>query len=132
MADNVIFVNVYGPHSVHEKNDLWLELIQIKNNIDGIWLFCGDFNTVRRRDERSNSVFCPNSAASFNLFISQAGLHDYNMGGSKFTYMSRVGAKLSKLDRFLVCSEFLSKFPSAVVTANVTPVKFHRSKSTIL
>nr|KAJ0194327.1 hypothetical protein LSAT_V11C800406660 [Lactuca sativa] len=39
------------------------------------------------------------------------------MGGEKFTFMSRADAKLSKLDKFLVCPKFLSSFPLSVVTA---------------
>ena len=35
----MIFANIYGPHNIPEKNALWLELIQLRNNIDGIWIF---------------------------------------------------------------------------------------------
>ncbi|XP_076896869.1 uncharacterized protein LOC143550003 [Bidens hawaiensis] len=39
------------------------------------------------------------------------------MGGSNFTYMSDVGFKFSKIDRVLVCHEFLSKWSTASLLA---------------
>ncbi|KAJ0805669.1 putative RNA-directed DNA polymerase [Helianthus annuus] len=39
------------------------------------------------------------------------------MGGSKFTYISDRGDKLSKLDRFLVCIGFIESWPGATVLA---------------
>jgi len=73
----------------------------------------GDFNVVRRRDERLNSHFCASSALAFNRFIQTADLHDLKMGGYKFTFFQQVGGKLSKLDRILICSKILTYFPSA-------------------
>lgn len=42
----------------------------------------GDFNVVRRAEERLHSVFCQKSAADFNHFIHETGLNDFNMGDS--------------------------------------------------
>lgn len=85
----------------------------------------GDFNTVRRSEERVNSYFFPVSAASFNRFIQEAELQEFRMRGEIYTYMSRVGVKLSKLDRFLACSNFLSCFPSSVVNAHPREISDH-------
>lgn len=41
----------------------------------------GDFNVVRRPDERINSIFCKSSVESFNSVIDRANLHDLKMGG---------------------------------------------------
>ncbi|KAL6554937.1 hypothetical protein OROGR_006195 [Orobanche gracilis] len=41
------------------------------------------------------------------------------MGGFRFTYYQQVGAKLSKLDRVLVCSSFMGRFPLASCCALV-------------
>lgn len=98
-----IFANRYGTQSPTDKKVMWDELTQIKLAHSGIWLLFGDFNVVRQRAERFNSQFCPASATTFNYFIHESGLHDFNMGGERFTYMSMVDAKLSKLDRFLAC-----------------------------
>lgn len=73
----------------------------------------GDFNVVCRLEEQINSVFCPISASAFNKFICRGELTDLKMGGHRFTYFKTNGVKLSKLDRFLVCSCFLDMFPLA-------------------
>lgn len=86
-------------------------------NWPGNWLLFGDFNVVRRKEEIFNSQFCEVSARDFNRFIHEAGVQDFNMGGERFTYMSRVDAKLSKIDRFLACSNFLSSSPNLTATA---------------
>lgn len=109
-------VNVYGPQSPSEKRKLWEELLKIKNSRTACWIFFGDFNVVRAAEERINSTFCHSSANHFNNFIEAAGLKELKMGGFRFTYFQRAGAKLSKLDRFLICPEFYNLFPQATVT----------------
>ncbi|XP_023737696.1 uncharacterized protein LOC111885684 [Lactuca sativa] len=110
-------VNVYGPHDPSEKRRLWEQLGQIKGEMEGTWIIFDDFNTVRRREERLNSQFCPSSAFHFNRFISETGLHDLRMGGHRFTFLCQTDFKLSKLDRFLVCNNFIHLFPSTSTTA---------------
>ena len=68
---------------------------------------------VRCKEERINSEFCSRSANAFNKFIRDCELTDLKMGGQRFTYFRTLGAKLSKLDGFLVCSKFLSAYPQA-------------------
>nr|KAJ0222973.1 hypothetical protein LSAT_V11C200055230 [Lactuca sativa] len=113
---NTTLVNVYAPQSITDKRKLWEELLHIKN-FDGIWVFFGDFNAVRRSDERFNSAFCKYTAADFNQFIANAGLKELKMGGLKYTYYKEEGHKFSKIDRFLVCSNFICSQPSSSVTA---------------
>lgn len=84
-----------------------------------------DFNAVRRFEERVNSTYCPAIADEFNSFIHNVELHDFNMGRERYTYMTRVDAKLSKLDRFLACSDFLEAFPSLVVIAHPRELSYH-------
>lgn len=111
------FVNVYGPQPIPDKRAVWEELLSIIRSKPGKWVLFGDFNVVRRQEERLNSHFCPASASDFNNFIQAAALKDFSMGGHKYTYFCQDGAKLSKLDRFLVCTDFDSSFPNSRVTA---------------
>ena len=48
-------VNVYGPQSITEKRQLWLDLTNLKNAQIGNWVLFGHFNAVRKREERFNS-----------------------------------------------------------------------------
>lgn len=77
----------------------------------------GDFNAVRNTSERAGSIFVERVANAFNDFISCAGLHDIQINGRRFTYFSKRGNKMSKLDRFLVSSKFLDIWPEVSVLA---------------
>lgn len=107
------------------KKILWRNLNSIKRSKSGNWVLFGDFNAVRRRDERFNSIFFLASASAFNKFILDAELRDFSMGGEKFTFMARVSAKHSKMDRFLACANFLNAFPSIVVTTHTHELSDH-------
>ena len=106
-------INIYGPQSSHEKSKLWNELLSLKSSILATWILMGDFNVVRRPEERINSVCCPISASVFNQFIYRGEFIDLKMGGQRFTFFKTQGAKLSKLDRILVCNHFSTTFPLA-------------------
>ncbi|XP_022004002.1 uncharacterized protein LOC110901483 [Helianthus annuus] len=93
------------------------KLVVIKNSMQGLWVFMGDFNEVRDETERFNSEYIASNAESFNKFILVVGLSKYHMGGGKFTYISDRSNKLSKLDRFLVCFGFMERWPTASVLA---------------
>ncbi|XP_022004225.1 uncharacterized protein LOC110901743 [Helianthus annuus] len=77
----------------------------------------GDFNAVRKRDERRNSIFNNKCASNFNNFISENGLREYDMKGKTFTYLKDNGKKLSKIDRFFVCQEFFSRVAGGMPSA---------------
>ncbi|XP_023729750.1 uncharacterized protein LOC111877464 [Lactuca sativa] len=94
-----------------------LELIELKRSLDGTWVFFGDFNAVRYANERFNSGFCHYIAFNFNNFIAEEGLHEYKLGGRKFTYLRDDSLKMSKLDHFLVCQNSISNQPPFFVTA---------------
>lgn len=96
---------------------MWCELIELKNKTDGNWIFFGDFNVVRFDHERFSSSFYKSIVADFNRYITDAGLQEFNTGGMKLTYLRDDGHKLSKTDRFLVCSNFINTQPLSLVTA---------------
>ncbi|XP_076931406.1 uncharacterized protein LOC143596536 [Bidens hawaiensis] len=116
-GEMINIVNVYAPNDAAARRSMWDELVVLKESMMGLWLLLGDFNEVRSENERRNSEFNQANARRFNEFILTAGLHEYNMGGYKFTYISDNGEKFSKLDRFLVCQDFKDKWPEEAVTA---------------
>ncbi|KAD6795109.1 hypothetical protein E3N88_06005 [Mikania micrantha] len=111
-------VNVYAPHDSVLKSALWETLIGLIGNHNGLWIMMGDFNVVRDCSERLNSVFDHREARDFNDFIFRARLHEYRMGGLKYTYMSPDGMKCSKIDRMLVCDRFFHRWPCATFFAH--------------
>ena len=76
-----IFVNVYAPQELSEKKLLWTKIANLIDSRTGNWIVLGDFNSVRKKEERFNSSFCPYTAAAFNNFIQDTGLIEPNMGG---------------------------------------------------
>nr|GEV77379.1 RNA-directed DNA polymerase, eukaryota [Tanacetum cinerariifolium] len=78
----------------------------------GECILMGDFNEVRREEERMRSIFNPHGATGFNDFISTAGLHEIQLKGYSFTWSHPSANKMSKLDRFLVSEGILILFPN--------------------
>ncbi|XP_021974931.1 uncharacterized protein LOC110870041 [Helianthus annuus] len=110
-------LNVYAPQSIQAKKVLWDNLLLLINSKDGMWVVGGDFNAVRSREERRNCFYKAACADNFNSFIFESGLVEYNMRGGAFTWRSDNGKKKSKLDRFLVNSEFFNSWPEAELRA---------------
>ncbi|KAJ9549874.1 hypothetical protein OSB04_022417 [Centaurea solstitialis] len=119
------FLNIYGPHSKPEKDALWEDLENLIALQDLIWVLFGDFNSVRSADERFGSCFDAQDAARFNTFISCAGLHDIQFAGRRFTRFNKQGTKMSKLDRFLVSSNFFNQWKDATVYALPRTISDH-------
>ncbi|XP_021984890.1 uncharacterized protein LOC110880731 [Helianthus annuus] len=113
----MVVVNVYAPNIYTNRRRLWDKFLSLCNSIEGIWLIIGDFNEVRVPEDRWNSVFDNNNALHFNNFIGAAGLLEYPMLGRKYTFLSGDGKKLSKIDRALVCSDFMTKWPNTSLRA---------------
>nr|GEY22331.1 Gag-Pol polyprotein [Tanacetum cinerariifolium] len=77
----------------------------------------GDLNTVRYKNERSGSLFSRIEAGHFNSFIDSTCLIDLLIRGRYFTWMNKVGTKLSKLDRFLISKRIAEDIPDIKVMA---------------
>ncbi|XP_071718153.1 uncharacterized protein [Rutidosis leptorrhynchoides] len=41
---DLILINVYGPQTDEDKKKMWLELSEIMDRDDAMWIMCGDFN----------------------------------------------------------------------------------------
>ena len=112
-------LNVYAPQNVVEKRVLWEKIKGVMRDRQGWWVLLGDFNVVRYPEERKNSRFNNVSAGDFNSFINEMCLREYVMRGNKFTFLAGKGKgfKMSKIDRVLVCQNFLDKWPEACLRA---------------
>ena len=77
------------------------------------WCFGGDFNAVRFPSERSGSGPFSSAMVNFSDFISELGLIDLPFEGGTFTWSnSREVASCSRLDRFLLSSDWEEHFPN--------------------
>lgn len=95
----------------------------------------GDMNEVLNEQERHGSIFSRNEVDIFNSFINTADLIDLPLGGRTFTWMNKLGTKLSKLDRFLISEDVLNSLLDICVTAldrlwsDHNPILLHCNKA---
>ncbi|XP_057779903.1 uncharacterized protein LOC130998504 [Salvia miltiorrhiza] len=104
-------INVYAPIGSGDKRILWDALSSIvEQNTDRSVCILGDFNSVRRRDERvgSGEAFGVVDARSFEEFIRENDLEEIKTQGRKFTWYKPNGKCKSKIDRFLVNENWLA------------------------
>lgn len=99
-------VNVYGPRDVRERKEAWRMIEQIVSKEEVKWCVFGDFNEVRKDDERANSITNNRGTSEFNDFIGRSKLLEVPMIGRRFTRVSDDGLKFSKLDCFLITNDF--------------------------
>jgi len=75
-----VICNVYSPCSLNEKRTFWKHIKQVKQQMGrDIWCIVGDFNAVRRREERKgrdNAVSNTSGMIEFNKFISEIEVLD--------------------------------------------------------
>ncbi|XP_071729093.1 uncharacterized protein [Rutidosis leptorrhynchoides] len=103
----VYMVNVYAPQNVQDKLVLWNKISDFMANNVGDYILFGDWNAVRLANDRSGTEYCATDAFNFNNFINNNVLHEVPLGGLKFTWRTKAGNKLSKLDRFFVTNNVL-------------------------
>nr|GFA58410.1 RNA-directed DNA polymerase, eukaryota [Tanacetum cinerariifolium] len=95
-------IAVYAPQDIKDKQILWDFLQHEIRKWKGEVIIMGDFNEVRYKSDRFGSNFNVHGANMFNSFISDSGLVEVTLGGSRFTWCHKSAKKMSKLDRFLV------------------------------
>ncbi|GKD05282.1 RNA-directed DNA polymerase, eukaryota, partial [Tanacetum coccineum] len=108
----VLLISVYAPQQPAYKRVLWEYLSTLLGRWNGEVIIMGDFNEVRRKEERRGSVFNQSGARFFNQFITTSGLVDVKLEGFSFTWSHPSATKMSKLDRFLVSDGIILLFPS--------------------
>ncbi|GKC97285.1 cytochrome P450 [Tanacetum coccineum] len=123
--EKVALINIYEPQGSRNKEELWRDLLDIINFTVAVLTLLREFNDVRSRNERFGSLFINRDATAFNKFIANGGLHDFPLGGRRFTRYNREGSKLSKFDRFLVSNNFFSLWKDAKVKTLAREISDH-------
>lgn len=118
------FLNIYAPCDRTGKRQLWNKVKELRNDIaSDLWCVAGDFNAVRSSEERRGpgaaSQLHRLESEDFNDFIDDMELVDIPLLGRKFTWVRPNGRQMSRLDRFLISQEWLTKWPGFV--QNVLP-----------
>nr|GEX76886.1 RNA-directed DNA polymerase, eukaryota [Tanacetum cinerariifolium] len=106
----LLVISMYASQSVSSKRMLWRYISSLITRWNGESMVMGDFNEVRRMEERWGSTFNAQGASVFNSFITSLGLIDVQLEGYSFTWAHPSASKMSKLDRFLVTDgDFMQK-----------------------
>jgi hypothetical protein len=111
-------VAVYGAAQDEHKADFLAELVRICENEPLPLLVGGDFNILRRKEDKNNDNFNTRWPFIFNAIIDSLDLRELGLSGRPFTWANRRQTPtFEKLDRILVSVEWEQKFPLASVQA---------------
>jgi hypothetical protein len=113
-----LLIPVYGAAQESNKADFLAELVRTCENEQLPMLLGGDFNIIRRQEEKNNSNFNPRWPFIFNAIIKSLDLKEIALTGRQFTWaIRRAVPTYEKLDRVLASVEWEQKYPLLSVRA---------------
>lgn len=113
-----VLVPVYGAAQVGHKAEFLAELVRICEAEVPPMLVGGDFNIIRRREEKNNDNFNARWPFIFNTIIESLDLREIAQSGRQFTWASRRQTPTyEKLDHILSSIGWEQKFPLVSVHA---------------
>jgi exonuclease III len=111
-------VAVYGAAQDRHKPAFLAELVRICENETLPLMVGGDFNIIRRKEEKNNDNFYARWPFIFNAINESLDLREIALSGRQFTWANRCTVPTyEKLDRILVRVEMEQKFPLLSVHA---------------
>ena len=114
---HITIVNIYCNGSLKEKKEMWNEVgVFRQGQLLKAWCIIGDFNSIRRQEERKSVMSDSNYSREikgFNEFIESSELVDIPLVGRKFTWFKPNGLVKSIIDRVLVSKEWLDLWPNS-------------------
>jgi hypothetical protein len=118
---------LYGPTCDVARQDLWVELRDIRQQWSNPWCIFRDFNVIRFSSERLRCRRLTPPMLDFSDFIEDLNLVDLPLGGGgRFTWSSGSATpSLSRIDRFLISSEWEDQFHDVVQNLLPRPLSNH-------
>jgi hypothetical protein len=97
-----VLYSIYGPAQVQNKSAFLSELANTCSK-ESLPRFRGDFNIIRRPEDKSSGIFDPKWPGIFNVVIESLDLRDIVMTGCQYTWAGPGdNPTFEKLDRVLV------------------------------
>ena len=109
---------MYAPCQSEGKLDFleWLKDYQVEKEMD--WLVLGDFNLIRRPENRNKEGANLAEILMFNEVISDLGLNEIFLQGRKYTWSNKqTSPLLEKLDWAFTSNSWVLKYPNTTMTA---------------
>jgi hypothetical protein len=111
-------VAVYGAAQDESEPEFLAELVRICEEESLPILVGGDFNIIRRQEEKNNDNFNARWPFIFNAIIESLDLREIALSGRQFTWANRrENPTYEKLDRILASVSWEQKFPLVSVRA---------------
>jgi len=117
---------VYAPCTFDGKRAFidWFRNIEMPPDID--WMIVGDFNLIRRPENRNREGADANEMFLFNEAISRLDLIELPLHGSQFTWTNKqFEPLLERLDWFFTSNSWTIKYPNTVVKSLVMETSDH-------
>lgn len=90
---------IYGTSSNRQKKELWIELNDLGNLVEGAWCIGWDFNEVLYLGDRNERVGSTSQMEIFHSWVSDFSLFDFPLQNTLFTWSNfRSNVSSSKLD----------------------------------
>ncbi|XP_026410328.1 uncharacterized protein LOC113305521 [Papaver somniferum] len=108
---------VYGTLYVKDQPSQWNYIKNLRTSVSIPWALIGDLNVTMNLSDGNTSS--PITSPEVLNHINQSDLHDINYIGNPFTWTSNshgTGKFKSRIDRALVNSDFILKYPDATLT----------------
>jgi exonuclease III len=124
--DSWLLTNVYGPCTHDGKREFlhWLKHYNISE--DEKWLIVGDFNLIRKPENRNKPGGDVNEMLLFNEAISSLGLVELPLYGRRYTWTNKqLSPLMERLDWFFTSSSWTSSFPDTSVSTLVMQTSDH-------
>jgi endonuclease/exonuclease/phosphatase family metal-dependent hydrolase len=107
-----VLVAVYGAAQDEQKSEFLDELVRICEDEPLPMLVGGDFNIIRRKEEKNNDNFNARWPFIFNAIIESLNLREIVLSGRQYNWANRRDKPTyEKLDRILATVEWEQKFP---------------------
>ena len=119
-------ISVYGPAQQEYKSHFLSEIVRVCSKEALPIVIGGDFNIIRRPDEKNNDNYNDRWLFMFNAVIDSLNLREIEMTGRKFTWANHLqNQTFEKLDRVLVCTDLEAKYPHTTVYALTREISDH-------
>lgn len=105
-----VLINIYNPCSVDGKAIIWNEILEYWHNTNLPALIMGDFNEVLSPLEKGSNIVSQDGVNEFRNFIQAVQVIELSVANRLFTCFHE--NQKSKLDRCLMNSDWITKFPN--------------------
>ena len=109
---------VYGDAQPNGKAAFLAELARVCHDTTYPCLIGGDFNLIRKPEEKNKPGNLSHWSFVFNVTIENAGLRELHLNGRQYTWgNNHIDPTFEKLVRILICPDWEDKYPLTYVTA---------------